>query len=116
MQGARLPPIWQQQSGVGGVGVVPVLSLLLDGPFTDYHVSSLMLAAYIGQLPLVRLLLEFGGDVHARAVGGGTCLHIACRVGNLQIAKLLIDHGADPSAKYVPPGGALAGGSRMTAV
>jgi ankyrin repeat protein len=93
--GQRLPPIWRAE----GATPVPVLSLLLDGPFTDYHVSSLMLAAYMGHGELVRLLLEFGASVHARAVGGGGTLHVTCRVGNLQVAKLLLDQGADPCAR-----------------
>jgi hypothetical protein len=44
-----LPPLLDD-----GCSLVPVLSLLLDGPFTDYHVSSLMLAAYMGHVEVRR--------------------------------------------------------------
>ena len=47
-QGNRLPPIWGVKNQ--GPTCVPVAALLLDGPFTDYHVSSLMLAAYMGHI------------------------------------------------------------------
>lgn len=36
--------------GANNKATIPVLALLLDGPFTDYHVSSLMLAAYMGHV------------------------------------------------------------------
>jgi hypothetical protein len=44
-----MPPIWNPRVE-SDCPRVPVVSLLLDGPFTDYHVSSLMLAAYMGHI------------------------------------------------------------------
>jgi ankyrin repeat protein len=48
---------------------------------------------------VVRLLLERGADVHARAdKDGSTPLHEASRYGALEVVRLLLEHGADVEA------------------
>lgn len=47
----------------------------------------------------VKLLLEYGADVHAVNQDGDTPLHEQCRYGNHAVAKLLLEYEADISAK-----------------
>jgi ankyrin repeat protein len=47
----------------------------------------------------VKLLLQHGADINAKAKSGNTALLIAAvGTGNYESVKFLIDHGADPSA------------------
>ena len=47
----------------------------------------------------VRLLLEHGADVNARAKNGSTPLHIASTFGAPEVARVLLEHGADVNAR-----------------
>ncbi|KAJ5784770.1 uncharacterized protein N7503_009982 [Penicillium pulvis] len=46
----------------------------------------------------VSLLLEAGANLHLKAPGGETALHLAC-LNNIEVVKLLLNAGADPSAE-----------------
>jgi len=60
--------------------------------------SPLMLAAYMGQLDLLRLFLEAGANANlAMPNGGETALHMAAVTGKTAAAKILLDAGADPN-------------------
>jgi len=69
-----MPPIWVPKSVGTTTGntastttpktSIPVISLLLDGPFTDYHVSSLMLAAYMGHVEVSGSVQDRGNEHH----------------------------------------------------
>lgn len=60
--------------------------------------TPLMVAAKIGDLELVRLLLSRGADINATTQNGGTPLMFSAIPGNLDIVRLLIERGADVNA------------------
>ena len=62
--------------------------------------SALMLAALMGQLSVLELLIRSGADVHWRGKEGYTALHLACcsRKKSKQSIQRLIQAGADVNA------------------
>lgn len=60
--------------------------------------TPLMVAAKIGDLELVRLLLSRGAEINARTQNGGTPLMFSAIPGNPDIVRLLIERGADVNA------------------
>jgi ankyrin repeat protein len=67
----------------------------------DGH-TPLMRAAKEGRSDAVKVLLERGAVVNARAMDGSTALTAAARTGNADMVKLLLEKGADPSSGYLP--------------
>ena len=66
-----------------------VHSTLPDGSTT------LIMAAYYGNIEMVRLFLEHGVSVQTANQAGYTPLLIAAQKGHTDIARLLVDKGAD---------------------
>ncbi len=62
-------------------------------------VRALHAAAAARSLPIVKRLIEAGGDVNARQEAGFTPLLDAAFTGQHELAQLLLDHGADLEAK-----------------
>jgi ankyrin repeat protein len=52
-------------------------------------------AADLGQLDVVKLLLEKGADLEAKTQWGGTPLYVTAFRGQLEVAKYLVSKGAD---------------------
>jgi len=68
------------------------------GVLTDQWYTPLTMAAILGHVDVVKLLLEYNANVHAH---GRTILHNVARIGfghRSEVAKLLLDHGADVHA------------------
>src|SRR4051812_36600598 len=63
----------------------------------DAHSDApLVMAAYLGQTDIVRLLLEAGADITAVDPGmKATALHAAAYAGRTEAARLLVEHGID---------------------
>lgn len=57
------------------------------------------IATIYGLVPLLRLLLNQGGDVNAKADSQWTALHFAAERENAEIVGLLLDFGAEVSAE-----------------
>lgn len=53
-------------------------------------------ACSLGNLEMVRFLLDSGADANASALGGFSPLHAACQFGDDAVAGLLMENGADP--------------------
>ncbi|KAE9385780.1 ankyrin, partial [Gymnopus androsaceus JB14] len=57
--------------------------------------TPLMIAAEIGHLDVVSVLIEEGANVNAQSEDGSTALRQASQEGHLEIVKLLLNHGAE---------------------
>ena len=60
--------------------------------------QAILIAAYRGDVRLVREILTTGPDKDVRNAFGDTALHVAVFQNNLSVVKLLLDHGFDPNA------------------
>ncbi|KAK8745455.1 hypothetical protein OTU49_000194 [Cherax quadricarinatus] len=58
--------------------------------------TALQKAVMVGNLPVIRLLLQYGADPNLRAQSGETAVHIACCRGLLNVVVTLLKHGGDP--------------------
>ena len=59
--------------------------------------TPLMRAAYVGNLDLVNLLLEFDAKPNLKNVHGETALMLAAINNSIDAVKLLLEHGANPN-------------------
>ena len=59
--------------------------------------SALMVSAQLGHSAIVKMLLDKGANVEAKANGGDTPLHRAVVGGLKRIVQMLLDKGADPN-------------------
>lgn len=79
--------------------LLPMLAAGLPVNLADGKGNSLvMLSAYYGHAPLVRILLEKGAAPDQRNDRNQTPLAGVAFKGGLEIVKLLVAHGADPRA------------------
>ena len=62
------------------------------------HQTPLHIAARIGNVDIVALLLQHGASVNAPTKDLYTALHIAAKEGQDEVAAVLIDHGASLTA------------------
>ena len=67
----------------------PMLQMSTRGWTALHH------AAATGQVEMLRLLIDAGGDVNVRAQDGWTPLHCAAYWGHEEAAQLLLDQGAE---------------------
>jgi ankyrin repeat protein len=59
------------------------------------HDTFLMLAAHVGPVAMVELLLDQGADIEGTDDIGGTALMMAAEMGRVDIVERLIERGAD---------------------
>ncbi|CAH0020734.1 unnamed protein product [Clonostachys rhizophaga] len=86
-------------------GLLEQVSLLLqNGPndvalrqVDEWSFTPAHLAAFYGHLEVVRVLVEAGADLAARARAGVTPLHCAAMQGHSEIAEFLLTAGSDPA-------------------
>ncbi|GAA5125360.1 ankyrin repeat domain-containing protein [Luteolibacter yonseiensis] len=97
---AELQQLALDSARTGDVAMlVPMLDAGMPVNLADEKGNSLlMLAAYHGHLPLVRLLLESGAAPDQRNARNQTALAGVAFKGGLEIARLLVQYGADPNA------------------
>ncbi|WP_342224629.1 ankyrin repeat domain-containing protein [Spiroplasma endosymbiont of Asaphidion curtum] len=65
----------------------------------NYKNTPIMGAIQNNNIEIVKLLLEHGSDINAKAENGITPLHLAAQNGYLAIVKLLLANGADVNEK-----------------
>ncbi|GFT78825.1 uncharacterized protein NPIL_531972 [Nephila pilipes] len=70
----------------------------VDGNKAFGSLTALHLAARIGNICLLKTLLERNADVNCKFYDHFTSLHFAVEAGNLEIVKYLIEKGADVNA------------------
>lgn len=102
-----LPPICE---AIGGkYRSLPILKLLLAYNIRLPGTGALHLAAELGNLETIALLLAHGADINERYESLNsetypdgavhTPLWRACECGELEAVKFLLEHGADPRAR-----------------
>lgn len=70
--------------------------------FKDYNgCTPLMYASYIGDLDLVKILIEKGADVNIKNIDKKTALMIATQYDHLEIIKILIENGVKINTKDI---------------
>jgi len=63
-------------------------------PLNDLSQSAIFFAVMSNRLPIVKFVVNAGGNVNAVDVNGLTPAHAACELGNAAILRLLCDEGA----------------------
>ncbi|KAI9567489.1 ankyrin repeat-containing domain protein [Boletus coccyginus] len=90
---------------LGGYQAVVVYLLLIGAPFPPDFISVVSRTTSSERIPMLRLIVEAGADIHARAGGdesGDTTLHLAIRFflnDCLEAVKILVGAGCDPFAR-----------------
>ena len=69
--------------------------------------TALTLAAKRGNLPMVRVLVEYGGDIHLEDGWKRLPIFAAARSGNRELVLFLVEQGADPKVSYPDEGNLL---------
>ena len=69
---------------------------IIAGNWTSLHT-----AAWLGQVEISLLLLQYKADIYARDRGGRTPLHLVMEYGHVNLARLLLEHGADVNARDI---------------
>jgi len=70
----------------------------------EYPPNAILVASYMGNMDLVRNILDAGVDTDYRSVSGATALHMAMLQRNPALIKLLLDYGFNPNAKDTKDG------------
>jgi ankyrin repeat protein len=65
---------------------------------TTWGTTALVIACHVGNIDIVKLLLDAGADVAIADCDRWGPLHIACERGDIKIVKLLLESGADISS------------------
>ena len=86
----RTPLSWANQEGHDEI----VKFLIAKGADVSLH-----FAAGLGDITIVKSLIEDGADVNAKDERGQTPLHVAVARGHVEVAELLINKGANVNAK-----------------
>jgi ankyrin repeat protein len=67
------------------------------GSYQDHTMPPVVLAASVGKLDMVKLLVKRGASIHATSSGGGrAALYFAAREGHEEVVAYLLGNGADP--------------------
>jgi ankyrin repeat protein len=66
---------------------------------TDYGLTGLMIAAERGDIPMIKLFLQYNANIDVIDNGGFTALHHACRCDRFEAASVLINSGANHTIK-----------------
>ena len=88
-------------------GLIDLVKVILkhaknSDDLADTMVTVLLSACKHENLDVVKLLLEYGVDLHRRAKNTKlTCLYIASRLGNTALVRLLLEFGADPNLVWL---------------
>ncbi|KAF8546309.1 ankyrin [Imleria badia] len=84
---------------LGGYQVIVVYLLLIGTPFPPDFISVVSRIASVERIPMLRLIVEAGADIHAHVGGDNTTLHLAInffRDDCLDAVKILVDAGCNP--------------------
>jgi ankyrin repeat protein len=69
--------------------------------------NALQAAAVVGNVEVLKLLLDAGADINARGEGDCTALQVACFVGNADVVHVLLPRRADARARGGKHGSAM---------
>lgn len=83
-------------------GRINIVELLLEagvpaGEYGDslFRKSYLALSTFLGNAPIVRLLIAYGANINQQDRNGRSALHIAAKANNIELLEILILAGAD---------------------
>ena len=81
------------------LGQLPQVKLLVEAgaEVNIYGWPPLAYAAYNGHLAIADYLIKRGADVNGKAANGGTALFFAARFGHQPVVELLLKNNADPT-------------------
>lgn len=68
-------------------------------PYRTLMMTPIVEAAVMGDLDIVKLLVEHGADVNKAQANGESALADAVNQGNVPLTKYLLEHGANPNIK-----------------
>ena len=85
----------------GHFDVCEYLIKYLDGedknPKDKYGRTPMHLAAYFGELEIVKCIMDKLEDKNPKNLDGQTPMHLAVQEGDYEMCKVIINHGADPN-------------------
>lgn len=82
------------------VNVNQACNIYFDGHMVE-RASPLWIAAGVGRLNVVKLLVESGAEVDAKTKSNSTPLRVACAEGRADVVQYLVKHGADVNAMNI---------------